>query len=293
METEVGNVFDDVEDLKKAIADEEKKRPSDLKESPIQAQVSYTISPTALPREHANLEQFYQKIRDRFGVTFDDSKMRGLTQGHEVPTVRLMRHQIENNDALIFRHGMLQLEQPARTTPVLQFGLSTESVAGSVAGSTFEAEWITQKGLEDLWSASGVTRTWGDIQKDIQLRAYLTQTRVDLGVNLLDFFSERFRKFVDKNVKERDSFGPQMGKHPIDKELLKAETGNIQVIPHVKSIGMQISLFNELSGRSETCGLDFGMVARHEAGQGFLSITTELDSANHTAFVHELLTNLK
>jgi len=288
MDTSGAVVFDDVEKLKKAIAEEEKKRPPELKEEPINAQVGYVFPPNYLPREHAHPATLLQNLQQRFHLSLDDSKYRGLIRDQRVGPEDILKYILDQGDEWNFRHGTLQLEQPARTTTVNQLIMSTEMIAASAVGSTFEADWVAQKSTEILWTSAGVQRIWSQLTSFAQLRWCKTSTRVSLGFNLVDLFDPRFRQFVTDRIANSDGFAYAMGHQPVDKDLLRVNKGDLVVVPFVSDIAMQISIFNRVSGRNERCGIQFDVQARHEANSGNVVITTELDSERHTQFIKAL-----
>lgn len=210
------NVFDDVDKLRKAVAEEERKRPRELHEEPVNAQVSYIIDPAHLPREHAILSDLLERLKSKFSLAFDESSLRRLV-GRQATVEQLMEHLLSSDADWDFRNGMLRIEQPApRTTPISQLKITNELIAASVVGSTSEADYVVQRCAEELWRSAGVDdATWGQIKEHAQLRGCKTVTRVDLGVDLIELLSDKFRQFVERDVSGAGGLGATMGKHPV------------------------------------------------------------------------------
>ena len=59
-------VFKDVDKLQQAIEEEEKKRPSILKEESLYAEVGYVLTPSHVPRKHCNLNLGVAKKLEKF-----------------------------------------------------------------------------------------------------------------------------------------------------------------------------------------------------------------------------------
>jgi hypothetical protein len=289
------NVFNDVDKLQLAIAEEERKRPRDLKEEPLNAQVSYVIDPQHLPREHANLTDLLDRLREKFSLTFDESELRRLVGAKEATAEQLMGHFLSLDEDWDFRNGMLRVEQPTpRTTPVSQLKITDEAIAASVVGSTSEADYVVQRCAEELWRSAGAeSATWKQIEEHVQLRGCKTATRVQLGLDLVDFLSEKVRKFLDASVSSASGMAVHMGKHPVRPRASTVEGNSFVIVNHVQNVSLQINLFDEVSGRSEECDLTFSVSARHEFGSGVIVVRSELDSERHTSLITKLLQALR
>jgi hypothetical protein len=282
--------LDSFDELRQRLEEEERDRPREIIEEPLLATVRYTIEPLEWLIEFADLDQFATSLIERYGLHFDDSRMRPLFEGRtdQPPVDQMLQLTVARGDPIGFKNGMLRIDQPRRTTPIIDLSIGSESVQASVAGSTLEATWIAQQAVELFLDATGVSRSWEDFAKGIQLVGYQTTTRVHLGLNLLDLFSDQFQGFVEKELKDTDSLGAKMGSHAFDPSHQQAEKSMISVVPTVHNIGIHLSSFNKLSGRFEDCQLRFDVMARFQGGQGIITATSELDSTSHTALIRQL-----
>jgi hypothetical protein len=275
-------------ELRRALDEEARQRPADLREQQIAGLTNYVFDPTAVPREHANLTDLLERLGRRFHLTFDDSGFRGLAAARGMSDVELMRETLERNEILEFQNGMLRLDAPPRQTPVLNVAMTRESVTASVVGSTVEASWVAQQTAQELWASTGAGRDWSDLSRAVQHVGYRTTTKVHLGWNLEDFFSTEFRDFKAEHLEAEDSLGTTMGRQPYDRELLEARKGNVISVAYVDGISMTISLFNKKTGRSEQNDLRFNVANKEEARQGIVAVTTELESTRHTELISRL-----
>lgn len=280
----------DFDALRKAVQEEEQRRPPDINETPMLAQTTYTLPTTYVPRDYADLADFNARLQRSFKLRFDDSEIRDIVQaqGGNVTSQQIMDLLQKRRAVLKFTHGMLHFTNPDRITPIIGLGLSSEAVQASVIGTTAEASWVAQKGLEEMWASAGGNRTWSDLSSAVQLVGYTTTSQVNLGYDLLKLFSPEVQRFFDEHVVKSESLGRCMGRHFPNETAQKAYVKNLQVVPIVHGIECDISLFDPVSGRQETCSLRLDVAAKTERGKGIVTVTSELDSRKHTEFITKL-----
>lgn len=289
------HVLQDFDDLKKAIVEEQKKKSPDIVEKSESALVRYVIDPMFLPREQIDLIAFSHRLRELFGLRLDTSGIRKIIQGRgagvgEDDLARLIQEQKFDFD---FEYGMLHIPHPERATPISRLTISREAIAASVIGSTPEAEWVAQRAAEELWKTAGAPKKWAEVAPHIQLVKYITTTNCRFGVDLLDIFSERFKTFIGSSIEAPESLGCYMGTHPLPDAEIKCPKGDLSVVCRPRTVEFLVMVFDRVSGRQETCQLEFDVKTISELGRQAIRIRSDLDSDRHSQLVHSLQLALK
>ena len=282
------NAFESAAELRRAIAEEEKRRPKSLKEVPHEAQTGLIMPPAVMPRRHADMGTLSARLEEKFGVSLDTSKYKTITGGNPVETVQLLNHLVENDETLFFKNGLLRFEESSRSTPIRLIVISTEEISATVIGSTTESDWIAQKVLEEVWAAAGAQRNWEQLKSGVQLKSNTTLSEVELGRNLIDLLNPAFRSFIDDNITATDAPGSRMGKHPFEGSALGRRLRNTTTA-HVESIDLKVTVYDDVSGRSEDCKMRFAVGNRLAFGRGLVLVMSELDSPSHTALIQKLV----
>lgn len=285
------NPFGDMEDLRKAIADEDRSRPRDLNETPLEAQTGLVMPPEVFPIDHVDAESLYRNLQRRFGVTVDFARYKTIISNNQIDPVALIDHLVKNDENIYLQNGLLQFQDDPRTTPIKYIAITKEQINVTVIGSTSESDWVAQKILEEVWTAAGAQRQWDQLKGGVQLKSNTTLSLIEIKHNLIDLFSDAFRSFVAADIVDQAGFGKTMGIQPIDKDTNPDKTYT-RVVPHVTSTEMSISLFNDVTGRFESCSFKMSVRARSDYGLGRINVMSELDSRSHTELVSRLFAKL-
>jgi hypothetical protein len=273
-----------LDELRDAVAEEERNRSFGFVEEPITAQIRYDFTrPINWLFTSADLVQFSTYLNSLFGVQFSDVELRA----DDDPRAILLQTVLKGED-LVFANGVLHIEDPARTLQINSIRVSAEKIYVHLIGTSAEARWVAQKTIELLHLSSGLSFLWSDFVGEIEYEAYLTRTKAHLGVNLIDLFSDRFKDFVQSNLAKADSLGTEMGTRPHDQKLRQTEKGAMIAVPQIHGIEMRLSLFDRITGLLDNCSVRFDVTDRLEYGQGILTISTELDSVLHTQLLSQL-----
>jgi hypothetical protein len=273
------------DELKQAVAEEERNRSFGFVEEPQAVQIRCDfVEPLNWLFASTDLAQFATHLNRLLRVLPQDVKL----QADENPRAILLQTVLQGED-LVFSDGALDIEDLGRTVQISTIRLSTRKIYVRLdSGTTAEARWVVQKTIELLLLSSSLSLSWSNFVDKIEAEAHSTRTKAYLGVDLIDLFSHRFKDFVQNDLAKTDSLGTRMGTHPRDKRLRETEEGAIIVVPQIHGVEVRLSLFNKITGRSEDCELRLDIWDRRDYGQGILTITTELDSVLHTQLINQL-----
>lgn len=284
MDDRNGALLEGFDELKEAVAEEERNRSLGFVEEPLSVQLRYDFSgPLDWLFVSANLVEVAGHLNRLFGVQLEGLEL----QADEDLRAILLQTVLKGED-LVFANGALHIEDPVRTIQIDSIRISTRKVYVHLKGTTAEVRWVAQKTIELLLLSSGLSLSWSDFVDEIESEGHVTRTKAHLGIDLIDFFSDRFKDFIQDNLVETDSLGSWMGTHPRDKNQRYIDREGIIVVPQIHGIEMRLSLFNKITGIIENCNVAFDVQDRREHGQGVLMLMTELDSVSHTQLISQL-----
>jgi hypothetical protein len=277
----------ELEEVGQALKAEEQRRPPDLIEEPLFASTSYTVSTVNLPRDNASLSDLATLLKQRFRLQVDRTPIKQMLSNQgAIEDIELLEFLLETDKPLGFINGMLHIDSPERNTPIIEVDITTETYAAAVIGSTIESSYVAQATAEVLWASAGAPQRWSDIEQMVQKVGYKTTSTFKLGVNVEDWFRPSFREFLAEHVVAPGSFGTRMGRREPDINTVSGD--EIIVVADIHEIDMRVSQFNSVTGRAETCDVNFNVAARDQARHGIVTITTELPSPEHTEWVSAL-----
>jgi hypothetical protein len=275
--------------LKRAVEEETRARPPELRESPLLASTTYVIQPQSLPREHMDPEVLIAVLRHLFRVKFKESDVPSASDAASKIT-----YLIEHNRTVNFENGMFEygeVDDNRRRTPVARIHLTHEAVGAAVVGSTLEATWVAKRVAEAVWEATGVSQRWADFQAAVQYVGYQTQSSVDLGGPLERVLSRSFRDFLRAELESPQSKGTRMGRTPVDAGERAAVSPDVLILG-LERVELKLVQFTTLTGREETCKVRLFVTSKDHYRRGIVVVESELPSAEHTAFVVSLRDSL-
>ena len=281
-----GELLHGFDELEKAVAEEEKSRSFGFVEEPLTSQVRYDFRKSLnWLFASADLVEFARYLKHLFGVQPKGVQL----QADEDARAALSRTVLKGQD-LSFTNGALQyITDPTRITRIDDITTNENTVYVYLDGGTSaEARWVARKTIDLLLLSAGRSLSWLDLAGEIEYEAYATSTKAHLGINLIDFFSDRFKDFVQNDIAKQESFVTRLGTYPSDKKRREIDQAATIVTPIIHGLQMSFYGFNRIGGRSWGSDVRFDVVNKMDNGQGILTVRTELDSVLHTHLINQL-----
>ncbi|MFG2757355.1 hypothetical protein [Streptomyces wuyuanensis] len=170
--------------------------------------------------------------------------------------------------------------------PLLSMQFNFESIVSRVAGQSVVADAMAKEFAEMIWASCGVTKRWEEMSEKLQMVAYATATKVNLGFPLERLLSDAARAFLEEQALSGDKYGAEMG--TLSARHSFGKSGNISVVSFADEIHIAFKKFDHDTGRGEDNLIKFSVTARDEYGTGIVSVSSHLSYERHVEFLEGL-----
>jgi hypothetical protein len=170
--------------------------------------------------------------------------------------------------------------------PLLSVRFNFESIVSRVAGQSVVADAVAKEFAEMIWASCGVKKSWEEISDKLQMIAYATATKVNLGFPLEELLSDSMGAFLQERALTGDKYGAEMG--TLSARHSFGKSGNISVVSFADEIHIAFKKFDHETGRSEDNLMRFSVTARDEYGTGIVNVASQLSYERHVEFLEQL-----
>ncbi|NUK57932.1 hypothetical protein HRW10_11645 [Streptomyces lunaelactis] len=170
--------------------------------------------------------------------------------------------------------------------PLLSMEFNFESITARVAGQSVVADVVAKEFAEMIWTSCGVTKRWDKISEKLQMIAYATATKINLGFPLEELLSNSVRIFLKEQALAGNKFAAEMG--TLSARHSFGKSGNVSVVSFVDEIHIAFKKFDQETGRSEDNLMRFSVTARDEYGTGIVNVSSHLSYGQHVEFLEQL-----
>jgi hypothetical protein len=259
------------------------------------SEATYGFHPRVLPFQLADFTKFRRTLEHEYHLKFVVPEevpqlMEHITTGSsrkkiDVNAIGGFLFQSDSPKAL-FRKGRLDMGQ-RRIVQIDSVLLTVEEIFVGVRGTTEAAELLIKDVAQYLWAASGIERSWEEIEPDVQSKTFGTSTRVKLGFSPEALFSDALCTFLEDSVisgprygrlmgrvSDRDAFGPP----PQSREAYMLDELEIRVSRH-----------DEGAFREESQSIRIGIGRRDLYGSDVVDCDTVLPYDQHCKFVQDFI----
>jgi hypothetical protein len=262
-----------------SVEEDERQAPQSV---PHSAMVSLNIAPEAIPFESSDKGQLVEVIRSQFRSRYEPPPIPNEL-GANITVDALMKTQRDNDQLVTFVGGRLKLPGSERVTPIHNLGFGQQTLLATVNGVTAEAEYLCKQLCLLLWDSADTSRRWDEFEDLVELTSYRTSTIVDLGFPLLDLLSEEVKEFLAEDITGKDGIAQYMG---FGSSL---DRSDLRFLAHCRELELEVTVFDEVSGKAEDCRMEFLPHTRTEANRFRAKIASELDSGRHNDMVAALV----
>ena len=259
-----------------------------------QSEVGYTIPPRFLPLSHVDYAAFTALMQERWALVPDLSHVR-------IDPTALTNVSPEDVEQQVFKHlakgGRGNIEfgsgryaiSPTEFVPIVRVSINYESVLVGVAGIGRVAEAVAQDVYEALCASAGVSRSWSEVQKEVQQVGYGTRTRVDLGSTdaFEKMLSPAVRSFIDTRMLNGERYAAHSGTYH-RRDALKAPANAVLSVA-LDDIVFRLARFNPETGMAIQTDLRLTVTSRGDYHSGIVSVISELPYEIHVQWVGELI----
>lgn len=254
-----------------------------------QTEASYVLDPKALPYEYVDLEKLDDSLKKLYGL--QRAKALSFNQDSaDDPLQQLLGPSAETQDNLRYTKGKFPLSKKD-FIPIRDVVLTRERVHIVLKGDSSISDALVADVVESLWLAAGISKSWDTIRKALQLTAFGTATKLRLPVPMESFIDPRMLSFVEKDCLDGQKFAHKMGL--IAAEGVQHRNQRLHCSFAVDDIRLRFSIFDAVSGLSESSQLTFTVGAKNEYGTGIYTVISELKYDLHMKAVSKLLEHMQ
>ena len=250
--------------------------------------VSYTFDPSALPYKHVDAIRLNSEIESRYGSQLEadfspllssmDEKDFGLLGQDE----RLQKLTKTSKSSLQWSGGRFPLRDDF--VGINLIFINRERIVVSVSGVSQVAETIAKEIIEIMWSISGSKKTYADVEKLLQLKAFTTQTRLLLGFGPERLLNKSLINFLNAQLASGANYAASMGKIKQNYTF----DSSLSAVVSLDDLTIRVAKFDAISGYYEPCEIQFSVTAQSDYNTGRILAITEMPYEEHV----ELLENL-
>lgn len=289
----------EAEKRRNAVREKLKKAPPKIIKSIVKSEVFLTMNPRLLPLRLVDPNKLSQILKDKYMLSFDPPDYDAETIQRLGIDPRTLSD--ENLLAITLRppHSQANFKDgrfpasPRDFVDINRLGFSRENILVDVAGRTDVAEVVIAEVFEILWEASGVIKPWDspEVQDNIQLKAYGTQTKVALGADANTLINNLVVKYLDESINKGKKFGASMGSYSSYDDFEADQTKTC--VWTLDELKIKVHCLSQITGRLETADICFNVTTKDEQGRGIVDVSTQLPFDIHVRFVQDLVTSLK
>jgi hypothetical protein len=259
-----------------------------------QSEVGYTMPPRLLPLNHVDFGAFNALLREKWSLAPDISDVRidpGAIKNLAPDSIdEQVFTQIakSGHGAIDYRAGRYVVS-PSEFVPIVRVSLTYESLVVGVGGIGRVAEALAQEVFEAISASAGVTRSWTQVQQEVQQVGYGTRTRVDLGSKhaFEKLLSPAVRNFIDTQMLAGDRLAAHSGPFHRRDSLRPPPEAVLNVA--LDDVRLRISRFNAETGMAISTELRMAVATRGDYHSGIVSIISEFPFDTHVKWVGALI----
>jgi len=255
-----------------------------------QSEVLYTFLPAAIPLAQIDANVLNDSLRSLYKLQLAGPDFAPLLtkipreQLAQMDETELLNRLIRDRRAsLKWTDGSFPLRDDF--VPIRLVEVNFESIDVSVSGVSQVADVIAKEVMELLWQLAGSKRKFADLEYLLQLVAFATATRLNLGYQPECLLNPALMQFLDGNLAKGKRYASEMGRIKFPRE---AEEGNTTAIAALDDLTIRVSRFNGTTGYAEDSEINFSVTTKSDYRTGRLLATTTLAYEKHVELLTEL-----
>lgn len=201
-----------------------------------------------------------------------------------IDTLRELTRAKDANVRVKFEGGKFPTQYDFVPLQAMEFNF--ESITSRVAGQSVVADVVAKEVAEMIWASCGIVKRWEEISSKLQMIAYATSTKVQLGFPLEELLSKSVHAFLQEQALTGKNFASEMGALSARHNFGKAHT--LSVVSFVDELHLAFKRFDKETGRSEDNLVMFSVSARDEYGTGVVKVSSHLSYDRHVEFLRQL-----
>ncbi|MDO8531504.1 MAG: hypothetical protein Q7T26_04945 [Dehalococcoidia bacterium] len=244
----------------------------------IQTEVVYTMNPRTFPLRVAAFSALTDLLKEKYSVSFARPTKNAAFSRTDITDQDIGNALIRSDEGIRFENGRF-MRTATDFDVIRSININYETIHVIVQGVREIAELIVADVAEMVWAAAGAQKRWNDIRNGIQLIGYGTATQVDLGVPFEHCLSPAVQWFCQNQLLDGEKYALETGRRSVRHQFAVSPTLN--GIWALDEVTINLFLFDQRTGRSETTRLNIGVTTRDSAGTGIVRIYSELPFNKH------------
>jgi hypothetical protein len=259
-----------------------------------QSEVGYTMPPRLLPLSHVDFGALNAFLREKWSLVPDLSEVRIDPGAIKNLAPESIEEQVfsqiakSRQGSIDYRSGRYVVT-PSEFVPIVRVSFTFESLLVGVGSIGRVADALAQEVFEAISANAGVTRSWTQVQQEVQQVGYGTRTRVNLGSKAAfeKLLSPAVRNLIDTQMLAGDRFAAHSGPFHRRDDLQPPPDAVLNVA--LDDVRLRISRFNAETGMAVSTELRMSVTSRGDYHSGIVSVISEFPYDTHVKWVGTLI----